>query len=149
MAYDASVKPSRRPEPSSPVDIYILQDELRSKIGMARDVRLRVKALSAGNPGGLAIYATRTAPASHARRIEAAMHRRFSGYAIGREWFKDLPVKEALVALDDLIAAAPAVDPIALARRDEERAAEMQRRIDKYMPFTPLVREGRLTELER
>lgn len=136
-----SVEPPRGKRPADAYHLYVMSDARRRrsdgpriKIGITEDVLRRVQALSAGNPGGLSVYGTRLVRRADARSLEAALHRRFADEAIGREWFKAEP-RAVLQAADELLAALAPPCPVSVAAVEARDAAEMQRRIEKYMPI--------------
>jgi len=68
--------------------VYYITDGLRVKVGIAKNVAKRVKALQTGNGGKLEIV--HTIPFSSralAFKKEASLHKMYSSYRMHGEWF--------------------------------------------------------------
>jgi hypothetical protein len=72
----------------------------RVKIGKAKDVRKRISELQTGCPTELRLLGTIRADSDmHAMQMESDLHSRFSGYAVGGEWFQlTAPLREFINA---------------------------------------------------
>jgi len=94
--------------------VYFLKSGKRIKIGVAKDVSVRLRQLNAHAPGRLKLIGS----VSGSFPLERRLHNELAAYRSKGEWFKDCPqVRAAIAAV--LAASAPAPDdsPTAPARR--------------------------------
>ena len=80
------------PEGKIILNVYLLQAGLRGpiKIGVARNVRRRLKTLQTGNHQELRVLAVIPCGTDgSARNLESQLHRKFSKSRIRGEWFRD------------------------------------------------------------
>lgn len=80
--------------------LYFISDSENIKVGIAKDIRKRIKSLQTGNPYGLTVYRTVKIPEAYAKIIENDVHSYLSQYRLTGEWF-DGKCKKLIDKLSD------------------------------------------------
>lgn len=65
--------------------VYVMKSGTSYKVGISRNPEKRLESLKLGNPDIRIIYASDQI--KNARAIELALHKKFSDFKLGREWF--------------------------------------------------------------
>lgn len=84
--------------------VYIMQCRELCKIGVSKNTKQRLKAISIGNPKTEIIWESKKIYNSY--KIESALHKMYSNVSVGREWFliKDIEklIKEAEFLIEEM-----------------------------------------------
>lgn len=81
--------------------VYLMQSGSKVKIGVSESPIKRLNSLRIGCPDISLVYASE--PISNAFDVESKLHRVFSKFALGHEWFSSEIKEEAIVAIEEYV----------------------------------------------
>lgn len=121
--------------------VYIMQCGELCKIGVSKNTKQRLKAISIGNPKTKIIWESKKIYNSY--KIESALHKKYSNVSAGREWFliKDT---EKLIKDAEFLIAEIGEDETAR-KTDNNKSDDL---INKVLGLDDLIRETEEIRLE-
>lgn len=81
--------------------VYIMKCEELCKIGVSKNTKERLKAISIGNPKTKLIWESKKV--YNAYKIESDLHKKYSYVSVGREWFLIKNIEKLIKDIEDLI----------------------------------------------
>ena len=81
--------------------VYLMQSGSKVKIGVSESPVKRLNSLRIGCPDVSLVYASE--PISNAFEIESKLHKAFSEFALGHEWFSSKIKEEAIAAIEEAV----------------------------------------------